>query len=95
MMHTNSVEAQLMHTGTGYMSLFKGTNLRRTEIASIVWACQALCGASLTGYAPYFLVQAGFDPSNSFNLSIGMYGLAILGGMLAWILLSVVGRRKL
>ena len=84
-----------MRTGTGYSSLVKRSNFRRTEIASLVWACQALCGGTLTAYAPYFLVQAGFDPSASFTLSVGMYGLAVLGGMIAWWLLSVVGRRTL
>lgn len=95
MVHTNNIEAKLMKSSPSYASLFRGADRRRTEIACIVWACQALCGAALTSYAPYFLVQAGFDPSHSFSLTIGMYGLSIIGGIIAWGPLSIVGRRKL
>jgi MFS transporter, SP family, general alpha glucoside:H+ symporter len=95
MVHTNKIEAKFMKNGLSYASLFRGANRRRTEIACIVWACQALCGAALTSYALYFLVQAGFDPSHPFSLTIGRYGLSIIGGIIAWGLLSVVGRRKL
>ncbi|KAJ6436507.1 putative AC9 transposase [Purpureocillium lavendulum] len=93
--HTNKIEKHLNYGGATYADLFKGANRRRTEISCMVWTCQALSGAILTGYAPYFFEQAGLAPSNSFNLSTGMYGMAILGGMVSWALLSTVGRRKL
>ncbi|KAH7109360.1 hypothetical protein EDB81DRAFT_769197 [Dactylonectria macrodidyma] len=95
MEHTNMIEKKYKHGGSSYKDCFRGANLRRTEIACVVWSCQALCGSTLTGYAPYFLSQAGFDPSHSFSLSTGMYAIGILGGMISWVLLSVVGRRRL
>jgi SP family general alpha glucoside:H+ symporter-like MFS transporter len=49
----------------------------------------------MTGYATYFYVQAGFDPERAFDLSLGMYGMAIVGGMISWLLLPSVGRRTL
>jgi MFS transporter, SP family, general alpha glucoside:H+ symporter len=95
MEHINSIEKKLGYGGAGFADLFKGSNRRRTEISCMVWSCQALCGATLTGYAPYFLEQAGFESSNSFSLATGMYGRGIFGGMISWFLLSVIGRRRL
>ncbi|KAF4458114.1 putative maltose permease (MalP) [Fusarium austroafricanum] len=95
MEHTNRIERKLNYGGSSYMDLFKGANLRRTEISCMVWSVQALCGWILTGYAPYFLEQAGFDSSKSFSLSTGMYGMALVGGMISWGLLTHIGRRKL
>ncbi|KAM5349689.1 hypothetical protein ACJ41O_006194 [Fusarium nematophilum] len=95
MEHTNMIEKKYNYGGASYGDCFKGANLRRTEIVCVVWACQALCGSTLTSYAPYFLSQAGFDPTYSYSLSTGMYGMGILGGMISWIFLRFVGRRRL
>lgn len=95
MEHINGVETKLNYGGATYADLFKGVNRRRTEISCMVWMCQALSGGVLTSYAAYFFEQAGFDASNSFNLSTGMYGMALIAGMICWVLLYQVGRRKL
>lgn len=95
MQHVNTIEKELNYGGSSYLDLFRGPNLRRTEISCITWSCQALCGATLTGYAPYFLEQAGFEVSKSFSLATGMYGVGIAGGMVSWVLVSLVGRRRL
>jgi MFS transporter, SP family, general alpha glucoside:H+ symporter len=92
MQHTNEVEKSLS-SGLSYRDCFKNTDLRRTEIACVVWITQVFCGASMTGYAAYFYVQAGFSTTRAFDLSTGMYGLAILGGMFAWVTMSKWGRR--
>lgn len=93
--HTDEVEKYLNSASMSYLDCFKGVNLRRTEIAGMVWATQALCGLSLTGWAAYYYEQAGFSVANAFNLSIGMYGLGIVGGIISWALLPRVGRRRL
>jgi SP family general alpha glucoside:H+ symporter-like MFS transporter len=94
MKRTNEVE-EYLSAGAGYLDCFKGVNLRRTEIACMVWMIQTLCGSPMTGYATYFYVQAGFNPERAFDLSLGMYGMAIVGGMISWFLLPSVGRRTL
>jgi SP family general alpha glucoside:H+ symporter-like MFS transporter len=94
MTKTNEVE-KLLNKGTSYFDCFKGANLRRTEIACIAWMTQTLCGSPLTSYATYFYVQAGFDSEHAFDLSCGMYGIAILGAVISWFLLQVLGRRTL
>jgi SP family general alpha glucoside:H+ symporter-like MFS transporter len=43
MVQTDELEKQL-HRGVSYMDLFRGQNLRRTEIVCMVWATQVLCG---------------------------------------------------
>ncbi|KAJ8606957.1 hypothetical protein MRB53_040622 [Persea americana] len=96
MRQTNAVEEHAQgNSGTSYFDCFRGTDLRRTEIACMVWAIQNLSGGSLTGYAVYFFVQAGFAARRAFTLSVGMYGLAIVGGIISWILMRYCGRRTL
>jgi len=43
---TNEIEKRLT-AGVGYMECFKGTNLRRTEIAVGTWTVQQMCGPVL------------------------------------------------
>lgn len=45
MIHTNELEMDVS-ASTSYLECFKGVNLRRTEIACVVWAAQALCGSA-------------------------------------------------
>jgi SP family general alpha glucoside:H+ symporter-like MFS transporter len=95
MKHTNEVEKFL---GSGRMSFkdcFKGTDLRRTEIACMVWVTQQACFSGSGAYAAYFYEQAGFSVDNSWNLAIGMSGLAVTGGIMAWFLMPRFGRRTL
>lgn len=80
---------------TSYLDCFKGTDLRRTEICCVVWMIQNLCGGALTGYAVYFFVQAGFTSERALDLSVGMYGLAIVAGIISWVLMRYFGRRTL
>ncbi|OXG71395.1 MFS transporter, SP family, general alpha glucoside:H+ symporter [Cryptococcus neoformans var. grubii Br795] len=79
--------------GTSYLDCFKGTNLRRTEIACFVWAAQILSGTSFANQPVYFFQQAGFSTSDSFNLNLGAKGLAFIGTIGSWITLTYYGRR--
>lgn len=58
MVHTNAVEKEITAEYT-YSDCFKGINLRRTEIACLVWAIQLLSGSILMGYSTYFYQQTG------------------------------------
>ena len=94
MIHTNHLEKE-MQSGVSYRDLFKGTNLRRTEIASMVWAIQNLCGSPLIGYSAYFLEQAGLAVSSAFDITVTQYGLGIIGLCVSWVLMKYFGRRTL
>lgn len=94
MVHTNAMEREAS-AGTSYKDLFKGVNRRRTEIVCVIWVIQTLCGSTFMGYSTYFYQQAGMDVDDSFNMSIGQYGLGAIGTITAWFLMGVAGRRTL
>ncbi|KAF2798069.1 putative maltose permease [Melanomma pulvis-pyrius CBS 109.77] len=94
MRHTDEVEKEIS-AGTSYWDCFKGVNLRRTEITSIVWIIQAASGASLMGYAAYFFQQAGLPTSISFDFSMSLYSVAIIGVAISWFAMNHLGRRTL
>ena len=92
--HTNEYE-KTVSAGTSYIVCFRGTNRRRTEIACIVWTAQVFCGIWFGGNVVYFLEQAGFDQEKAFDMGIGTGGLALAGTMVAWWVMTHVGRRRL
>lgn len=79
---------------TGYGLCFQGANLRRTEIASVIFMIQNMCGLPLIGYAAYFYKQLGFSVVHSFDLTLGMQGLAIIGQLVSVALLVYFERRR-
>ena len=94
MVHTNEFEKE-QTAGIKYTDLFKGVNLRRTEIVCVTWMTQALCGSSFMGYSTYFYQQAGMSDENSFNMSLVQYALGFVGTLTSWFLMTHIGRRKL
>lgn len=94
MRHTNELE-KAASEGTSYLDCFRGTDLRRTEIAAMTWFTQAFCGASLIGYSTYFFQQAGLSDSDAFSMSLGQYAIGGVGVFIAWALIPRVGRRTL
>lgn len=44
-------------------------------------------------YSTYFFEQAGLPTSQAFNLTVDQYGLAFVGTLLSWVLMSYLGRR--
>lgn len=94
MIHTNAMEKEQL-AGMSYTDLFKGTNLRRTEIACMVYMTQTLCGSTFMGYSTYFYQQAGMAVENSFNMSMAQYALGAVGTLFSWFLMGRAGRRTL
>lgn len=91
---TNELEAALTE-GTTYWDCFKGIDLRRTEIASMSWLTQSWCGTVLTSYAVQFYERAGLNAEHTFDLNLGNSGMAAVGTIGSWFLMTYVGRRKL
>jgi SP family general alpha glucoside:H+ symporter-like MFS transporter len=92
MVHTDTVDRQLT-SGTRYWDLFKGVNLRRTEIAVVVWSIQNLCGNYLGG--TYFFEQAGLPDSEAFTLNLVGGAIGLIGTASSWIAMQFCGRRTL
>lgn len=93
MEHTVSLEKEMEKSGS-YLDLFKGVNLRRTEVTVFTYVVQELC-VPLVSYIVYFLKQAGIPTAMSFNFGIIQYSLAIVGVVVAWFLTPRFGRRTL
>jgi SP family general alpha glucoside:H+ symporter-like MFS transporter len=94
MVHTNELEKSL-EENTSYLQCFKGIDRRRTEIACMAFAAQPICGSVMGGTPTYFFVQAGVPNSISFKMSVGGLGMASVGTLISWVLMSYIGRRKL
>lgn len=92
--HSDEIEKELV-AGTSYLDCFRGINLRRTEIACIAWVIQAASGASLMGYSAYFFEQAGLSTTISFDFSMALYSVAIVGVFISWWVMTYVGRRTI
>jgi SP family general alpha glucoside:H+ symporter-like MFS transporter len=58
MVRTNQHELE-NQPGVSYFDCFKGSDLRRTEIAVIGWAVQVLSGSSFGNQGTYFFQQGG------------------------------------
>jgi MFS transporter, SP family, general alpha glucoside:H+ symporter len=94
MIHTDELEKELS-AGTHYLDCFRGIDLRRTEIACVVWMIQTLCGSGLQGYSTQFYEQAGIKTVFAFDFNMGQYALGALGTFLSWFLMTRIGRRTL
>jgi SP family general alpha glucoside:H+ symporter-like MFS transporter len=94
MVHTNQIEREIS-SGTSYLDCFKGVNLRRTEIVCVVFAAQVFSGQQLGGSPTYFFQQAGLPDSVAFQFSVGGLGLASVGTIVSWFLLTFFGRRSI
>ncbi|KAG7528581.1 hypothetical protein FFLO_06067 [Filobasidium floriforme] len=92
--HTNQLE-MASTSGVQFTDCFKGTNLRRTEIACIVWLVQQLCGSPLMGNATYFLKQAGLSESTASTLNLIMFAIGAIGTVSSWWLMQFAGRRTI
>jgi SP family general alpha glucoside:H+ symporter-like MFS transporter len=92
--HSDAIEKELS-AGTSYIDCFKGTNLRRTEIACIAWIVQAASGASLMSYSAYFFEQAGLPTTIAFDFSMALYSIAIVGVFISWWVMTYLGRRTI
>lgn len=92
MIRTNQFEID-NEVGSTYLSCFKGVDLRRTEISSLTWVCQVLCGMAFAGSPVYFFKQAGLSEENTFQLNLGVTFMAFVGTLMSWIALTFGGRR--
>ncbi|KAM0229053.1 hypothetical protein ACHAP5_011781 [Fusarium lateritium] len=93
--YTNNLE-QRLNVGTSYWDCFKGTELRRTEIACVVFAGQILCGICFAYNSSYFFSQVGLGTSTTYSLALGGTGLAFFGCLVNWFLLMPnFGRRTI
>ncbi|KAH8679073.1 general substrate transporter [Tricladium varicosporioides] len=87
-------EAQ-KNSSTSYLDCFRGSDLRRTEVAMGIFAVAQLTGVVFViGYSSYFFELAGLSASSSFSLSVGVSVLGLVGVICSWFLIDRTGRRS-
>ncbi|KAK1499406.1 general alpha-glucoside permease [Colletotrichum cuscutae] len=94
MVHTTKVESGVT-SGVTYLDCFKGIDRRRTEICCVAFAGQVMSGSSFAYTPTYFFTTAGMKTANAFELSLGAKGMAFLGTVLSWWLITHWGRRAI
>ncbi|KAJ9608209.1 hypothetical protein H2200_007197 [Cladophialophora chaetospira] len=93
--HTNNLEKEL-EVGTSYWDCFRGFELRRTEVACMVFAGQNFSGLSFAYNATYFYEQVGLSAETTYTLSLFGTSLALLATLANWFLLMpYYGRRTI
>ncbi|KAK4935331.1 hypothetical protein LTR10_023593 [Elasticomyces elasticus] len=93
MKETIALEEEVSQSAT-YLDCFRGTNLRRTAICAIAYSGQFFCGINIaSGYCTYFFELAGVTTNQAFDLSLGLFGLGVIGNILSWPLITYWGRR--
>jgi len=94
LVHTVKIENQVT-TGAQYWDCFRGTDLRRTEIAMMAFCGQILAGSSFAYSPAYFFTAAGISASKSFAIGLGGTAFAFCGTIIAWFITARVGRRTI
>lgn len=94
MVHTTNLEKE-MESGASYWDCFKGTNLRRTEIACGAFLSQITNGGAFAYSPTYFFTMAGISTDTSYAIGLGGTGIAFCGTVISWFFLPVFGRRSI
>lgn len=91
---TNQFEIEVS-SGTHYWDCFRGVDLRRTEIACMVWLTQSFCGVPFMGYGVQFMQNAGLSAENGFTMGLVQNCIGLIGCFIAWYIMTHIGRRTL
>ncbi len=92
--HTTELE-KAETEGASFIECFRGTNLRRTEINCVVWACQIFDGNPLTSFAVVFLEAAGFNATQTFDLNMCVNACFVIGPLICFAIFPYLGRRTI
>jgi len=94
MVQTNKIEKE-EREGVTYWDAFRGTNLRRTEIACMCFLSQITDGGALCYSGTFFFQQTGISAETSYAIGLGGTGVAFIGTIVSWFYISKFGRRDI
>jgi SP family general alpha glucoside:H+ symporter-like MFS transporter len=94
MIRTDAAE-RAADTNGSYRDCFRGTNLRRTEIASVVFGATILVGQTFAYTPTYFFTMAGIPTTDAFKLGLGSTAISFTGTIVSWFVMHRVGRRTM
>ncbi|KAF4999789.1 hypothetical protein FDECE_11390 [Fusarium decemcellulare] len=95
LVYHGEVVSSLRAIGVGVQELAARSHHAAKTIAFAVWSIQNLCGNTFLTYSTYFFQQAGLPTEQSFNITIGQYGIAFFGTVGSWFSVTWFGRRTL
>ena len=95
MIRTDNLEQEEGQDSGSWLDIFKGVDLRRTEITCMAWACQNLSGCPFGSSTIYFFQQAGISDSTAYKLGFGNSAVMLVANIVGLWLISRVGRRTL
>lgn len=78
-----------------WLDMFKGTNLRRTEITVMVWLLQQMSGVIFAGNVVFVFEQAGISQQAAFDLGLGTSAIQLFSNFINMILMFFLGRRTI
>lgn len=76
-----------------YSECFKGSDLRRTGIVTLLNSLQQFMGVALLANSTYFFIIAGMSPNRSLFVNQISLGFTIPATMISWAILARFGRR--
>jgi MFS transporter, SP family, general alpha glucoside:H+ symporter len=80
---------------SSYVDCYRGTNLRRTEICSMLYAIPVFAGVMMIAYSLYFFELAGMDQTTAVNMSLGNNAIGMFAGFCSYVAVSLAGRRTI
>ncbi|ROT42640.1 maltose permease MAL31 [Sodiomyces alkalinus F11] len=92
MVHTDKVEKE-ERASVSYWECFRGTNLRRTEIACMAFMSQITNGGALCYGGTFFFQQTGIPDNTAYYIGLGGTGIAFIGTCISWLYIHRFGRR--
>ncbi|KAK0386814.1 hypothetical protein NLU13_6650 [Sarocladium strictum] len=91
---TNDLEME-QSAGMNYWHCFMRSDARRTEIASVSYTAQSLCGSVLMGYSVQFYLEAGLSPEKALEFNILQYSVGFIAVILSWFCMARFSRRTM
>ncbi|CAG9976109.1 unnamed protein product [Clonostachys byssicola] len=87
-------ETETQQSQGSFKDCFNAQNWRRTLVAVMAFVIQNFSGMGwVVGYMSYFLQLAGMSASRSFDMTVIISGVMVVGNMCSWFLVEYLGRR--
>ncbi|KAH6988182.1 general substrate transporter [Ilyonectria sp. MPI-CAGE-AT-0026] len=91
-----TLDAAETHNSGSYLDCFRGTNLRRTMIAIMVFLSEPMSGLGfVSNYGALMYQYLGISDQKSFEIAIGAQILSMSGATIAFIVSDLYGRRPM
>ncbi|KAH6686402.1 general substrate transporter [Plectosphaerella plurivora] len=87
-------EHEAQQSQGSFKDCFNAQNRKRTGVAMMAFVIQNFSGMGwIVGYMSYFLQLAGMSAAKSFDLTVGISGIMVVGNLCSWFLVEYLGRR--